>query len=53
MLNYYFEQQFKRQNRKGGGVLIELHPPSKFEGLPCKGNIDSFSRLFTFFPFNF
>jgi len=30
-------------------VLIKLHPLSKFEGIPCKENIDSFTGLFVFF----
>ena len=34
MHNKHFKQKFKRQNRWGGGVLIELYPISKFEGLP-------------------
>jgi len=26
MLNKHYEQQFKKHNKKGGGVLIDLHP---------------------------
>jgi len=33
---------------QGEGVLIQLHPPLKFKGIPCKGNVDSYYGLFVY-----
>jgi hypothetical protein len=43
ILNMNFKNKIQ-----GEGVLIQLHPPLKFKGIPCKGNVDSYYGLFVY-----